>query len=328
MMNSHTRLLVVIVNYRAADLVCQSLTALLPQLCVEQDSVIVVDNDSGDDSNVVLRQYIDTHALAGHVSLISSDHNGGFSFGNNLAIRRALASEEHKPEFVLLLNPDTCVLDGAIDQLMGFMQQYPKAGIAGSRLEGVDGQVQCSAFRFHSLWSELESSLRLGFVSRLLADKKVSMPIPIKESLTGWVAGASMLIRAKVFDEVGIMDEDYFLYFEETDFCLQAKRRGWECWYVPQSRVIHYVGQSTGIVSGDQQNRRRPKYWFEARQHYFRKNHGVWYTLCADLIWGTGFAVWRLRRLLQNKKDTDPTNMLADFWRHSVIGRFLLDRLG
>ncbi len=320
------RLLIVIVNYRAADLVCQSLAALLPQLSIERDCVAVIDNDSGDDSNDVLVRYIKEHHLEERVSLISSPHNGGFSYGNNVAIREAIASAETRPEYVLLLNPDTCVLDGAVDALISFMNTHLKAGIIGSRLEGEDGQVQCSAFHFHSIWSELESALRLGFVSRALSHKKVSMPIPNEPSKVDWVAGASMLIRTEVFDDIGLMDEQYFLYFEETDFCLQAKRHGWECWYVPESRVIHYVGQSTGVVSGDIQKRRRPQYWFEARQYYFMKNHGVLYTLGADFAWGVGFALWRVRRFLQRKEDTDPYRMLSDFWRNSLIGRFIGDR--
>jgi N-acetylglucosaminyl-diphospho-decaprenol L-rhamnosyltransferase len=322
-MTTHKRLLVVIVNYCSANLVCQNLTALLPQLCRVRDSVVIVDNDSDDGSDIVLSRYIEKHDLSNHVSLTSSQHNGGFSYGNNLAIRSALTSEEHKPEFVLLLNPDTCVLDSAIDELINFMEQHPKAGIAGSRLEGADEEIQCSAFRFHSLWSELESSLRLGFISKVLAEKKVSMTIPTKASRTDWVAGASMLIRSNVFDDAGLMDEGYFLYFEETDFCLQAKRQGWQTWYVPESRVIHYVGQSTGIVSGDGTNRRRPKYWFDARQRYFRKNHGIYYTLLVDFIWGSGFAFWRIRRKIQNKPDSDPKNMLFDFWKNSSWFSFL-----
>ena len=134
-----------------------------------------------------------------------------------------------------------------------------------------------------------------------------------------WVSGACMLIRREVLKDIGLMDEDYFLYFEETDFCLQANRQGWPCWYVPDSRVIHYVGQSTGVVSGDVERRRRPQYWFQSRQRYFLKNHGVFYTLMTDFVWGSTFALWRLRRRVQKKPDLDPEKMLLDFWKNSLF---------
>ena len=325
-MSQKSRLLVVIVNYKSPRLVCQTLEALLPQLDPEVDHVTVVDNDSKGDSIAVLNEYLSQNQCGQFVDLIQSNINGGFSFGNNLGIRPALEDESQTPEFILLLNPDTLSKPDAIITLLNFMTSHPKAGIAGSRLEGEDGSIQCSSFRFHTVWSELDSAVRFGSLSKLLSGWKVAPEIPNQAVKTDWVAGASMLIRTDVIRDVGLMDEDYFLYFEETDFCLQAARQGWECWYVPDSRVIHYVGQSTGVVSGGKDRARKPVYWFEARQHYFLKNHGILYTISADLLWGIGFAVWRLRRLIQKKPDTDPENMLVDFWKNSFLCNFVRKR--
>jgi GT2 family glycosyltransferase len=298
----------------------------MPQLDITLDSVVVVDNDSGDSSIEMLSAFIEQQEMSESVELIASTKNGGFSYGNNLAIRNALENTKEPPEFILLLNPDTLMLDGGVFELLSFMSKHQKAGIAGSQLESEDGYIQCSFFRFHSILSELESSMKLGFLSKALSSWRVSNK-PVKQAVvTDWVAGASMLIRTKVFMDIGLMDEGYFLYFEETDFCLQAKRSGWDCWYVPNSRVVHYVGQSTGVVSGDDNRARRPKYWFEARQRYFIKNHGILYTMLADFIWGGGFAIWRIRRLLQNKSDRDPEKMLIDFWKYSVFFSWLTKR--
>tara|TARA_R110001583_G_scaffold38302_2_gene123766 strand:- start:6911 stop:7888 length:978 start_codon:yes stop_codon:yes gene_type:complete len=313
------RLLVVIVNYKSAELICQSLDKLVPQLDCAVDSVSIVDNNSQDQSIKTLSQYIETNKLESLVKLVASDKNGGFSYGNNVAIRAALDNMQSTPQYCLLLNPDTLPCEHAIAELLKFMDEHPQAGIAGSRLEGADGTVQCSSFRFHTLLSELDAGLRFGLVSRLLSNWKVATEIDNVATQTDWLAGASMIIRKEVFDDIGLMDEDYFLYFEETDFCLQAKRKGWQCWYVPSSRVIHFVGQSTGIVSGSQTKVRRPQYWFESRQHFFVKNYGVLYTMLADLVWGVSFALWRLRRFIQNKPDTDPEKMLYDFWRNSIF---------
>jgi len=313
------RLLVVVVNYKSADLVCRSLDKLIPQLDKAVDCVSIVDNNSQDHSIGVLSHYLEINKLQDLVKLITSDKNGGFSYGNNLAIRAALDGKQNISQYCLLLNPDTLPCEHAIAELLKFMDEHPQAGIAGSRLEGEDGTVQCSSFRFQSILSELDAGLRFGPISKLLSRWKVATEIENVAVQTDWLAGASMIIRREVFDDIGLMDEDYFLYFEETDFCLQAKRKGWQCWYVPSSRVIHFVGQSTGIVSGSQTKARRPQYWFQSRQRFFVKNYGVLYTMLADLVWGTSFALWRLRRLIQNKPDTDPEKMLYDFWRNSIF---------
>lgn len=319
MLNSSNRLLVVIVNYKSAELVCQSLKKLIPQLDDTVDTVCIVDNNSQDNSIEILSKYIESNKLESLVKLVPSDKNGGFSYGNNVGIRAALHDKKNVPQYCLLLNPDTIPCEHAIAELLKFMDEHPQAGIAGGRLEGPDGTVQCSSFRFHSILSELEAGLALGPISKLLSRWKVSTEIENIAVQTDWLAGASMIIRQEVFDDIGLMDEEYFLYFEETDFCLQAKRKGWQCWYVPSSRVIHFVGQSTGIVSGSQTKARRPQYWFESRQRFFVKNYGVFYTMLADLVWGMSFALWRLRRFIHNKPDTDPEKMLCDFWRNSIF---------
>lgn len=318
------RLLVSIVNYKAAPLVIELLPELIKQLDSNLDRVIIVDNNSMDGSIETLKQFIEKHKLKEFVLLVSSSNNGGFSYGNNLAIRNAIKSYSKKPQYVWLVNPDTQMKTNALDALLMFMDSNPQAGILGSRLEAPNGQPQCSAFRFHTIGSELLSALRLGLLDKLFHNKLVSLSsIPSSSEQCDWVAGASMFIRYKVIDNIGMMDETYFLYFEETDFCLQAKREGWECWYVPESRVVHYVGQSTGVVSGDVQRRRRPKYWFQSRQHYFKKNHGVIYTMSADLAWGIGFSILKLRYLIQRKKGTDPEYMHRDFWRNSIFFSWL-----
>src|SRR4029453_12548636 len=115
------------------------------------------------------------------------------------------------------------------------------------------------------------------------------------------------------------MDEGYFLYFEEVDFCLRANRSGWPCWYVPQSRVMHIAGQRTGVSSRERKLRRMPAYWFASRSRYFVKNHGLVYARMADIAFGVGLTIWMLRRPLTRRRNTDPPGLLADFWRTSVL---------
>src|SRR4051812_6019784 len=220
------RLLIVIVNYRTPQLCIDCLRSLAPQITPDM-RVVITDNLSGDDSvNLIGRaiDYNDWH----WAKLIELQRNGGFAFGNNEAIRSALKSDD-PPELVLLLNPDTVLRDGAIADLTKFMETHPKAGIAGSRLEDPDGAPQISAFRFHTIASEFERGMRLGLVTKLLSKRIVAPPVPSEATITDWVAGASMIIRREVFEKIGLLDEKYFMYFEEVDFCLAAKRAGFEC---------------------------------------------------------------------------------------------------
>ncbi|WP_439503609.1 glycosyltransferase family 2 protein [Methylophaga sp.] len=314
------RLLVSVVNYRSAELVCRMLPGLVRQIDKSRDRIVIVDNQSPDDSFEVLSNFVVSSNFTEHVDVVLADKNGGFSYGNNLAIKTAVEKYKTPPSFVWLLNPDTQVLDEALTNLVSFFESYPNAGILGSRLESENGAPQESAFNFSSLASEMLTSTSIGYLNRIFSKSLVSLNyIPDSPTRCDWVAGASMFIRYSVIEDIGLMDETYFLYFEETDFCLQTIRAGWECWYVPTSRVTHFVGQSTGIVSGDSLRRRRPKYWFQSRQHFFLKNHGLLYTVAADLIWGIGFTFLQIRYFLQRKKGNDPDYMLRDFWRNSIF---------
>ena len=223
------------------------------------------------------------------------------------------------PRYVLLLNPDTIVRPGAVRALVEFMEDRPDVGIAGSRLEEPDGTPQRSAFRFPSVLGELEGGLRLGLVSRLLARWVTAPEVAEEPGPTDWVAGACMIIRSAVFKSVGLMDEGYFLYFEEVDFCHRARCTGWPCWYVPAAHVVHLVGRSSGVTNPSAARRRRPSYWFRARRRYFLNNHGRIATVLADLAWSLGHASYRLRRLVQRKPDTDPQWLLWDFIRFNFL---------
>jgi GT2 family glycosyltransferase len=314
-----TALRVVIVNYRTPGLVVDCLRSLEAEVRAEEDCrVVVVENASGDDSAEVIGKAIEAHGWGGWSELMVVDRNLGFAGGNNAALRSLLAAPR-PPDYVLLLNPDTVVRPGAVRALVEFLERHPKAGIAGSRLEDPDGTPQRSAFRFPTVWSEFENGIRIGFVSRILNSRVVAPPVEEQAHPTDWLAGASMLVRREVFDAVGLMDDDYFLYFEETDFCLRARRAGWRCWYVPASRVVHLVGQSSGVTDSKRPARRVPRYWFESRRRYFTKNHGPAYRLSADVAWAGGFALWRLRRRLQNKPDHDPPGYLGDFVRFNFL---------
>jgi len=310
------------VNYRTAELAIACLRSLIQELpLLPSLRVSVVDNDSQDGSAEMLESAIETEGWGDWATLIPSDKNGGYAYGNNLAIRPALASST-PPDYVLLLNPDTQVRPGALKAMLDYMEAHPQIGITGSGIEEADGTLWPIAFRFPSLFSELDQALRLGIVSKLLSRWVVAQRMGSTPQEIDWVPGASMMIRRQVFESVGFMDEGYFLYYEETDFCLQAKRAGWPCWYLPQSRIMHIGGQSTGVTDRFSEPKRLPQYVFDSRRRYFVKNHGRLYAMATDLFWLSGFIVWQVRRTIQRKPDSHPPQMLTDFMRNSVLFRF------
>ena len=158
------------------------------------------------------------------VELLPQDRNGGFAFGNNAAIRPLMASP-HPPDFCWLLNSDTLVLPGALSTLLQALEADQKVGIVGSRLENRDGTSQVSAFRFPSITSEFLSTMRLGVLDKMFASFVVAPLVQNQAHFTDWLSGASFLVRRNVFEQVGLLDEGFFLYFEEVEFCLPLSTR-------------------------------------------------------------------------------------------------------
>jgi hypothetical protein len=130
------------------------------------------------------------------------------------------------------------------------------------------------------------------------------------------LAGASLIVRRQVLNDIGLLDEDYFTFFEDVDFCYNARKAGWACRYVPQSRIVHLVGQSTGMTA--KMLKPLPTYSFEARRRFFLKNYGAWRAAMVDLGRILGLSLWRLRVLL-GKPDIMPPHYLFDSIRHSVF---------
>ncbi len=313
-----TSLRVVIVSYRSAGLVIDCLASLAPEVAALPDcKVVIVENASGDDSLARIGGAIAARGWGDWVELVASPRNGGFAAGNNVALRRLLASPR-PPDHVLLLNPDTLVHPGALGAMLAFIEARPEVGIVGCRLEFPDGTPQYSAFNFPTVLSEIERGFRMGPVTRALRAHMVAPPPRNEPHPADWVSGAAMLVRREVFDQVGLMDEGYFLYFEETDFCLQAHRAGFACWYLPAARVVHLEGQSTGVVVTRKVSRPMPRYWFESRARYFRKNHGALYRSLADAAWALPHVAWKARRRLLHEHDPDPPGLFSDFVRFAL----------
>ncbi|MEX0885169.1 MAG: glycosyltransferase family 2 protein [Phycisphaeraceae bacterium] len=312
------RLLIVIVNYRTPDLTIDCLRSLEPEVrrLAGRVHVEVVEGGSGDDSATRIGEAIDAGGYRPWARLRVLECNRGFAAGNNAAIAPALLRRQ-PPAYVLLLNPDTLVREGALAALVRFMDEHPDVGLAGARIENADGSVRPSAFRFHGVAGEFAKAVRLRVVARMLHRWVIAPPPRDEPHEAEWVSGAAMMVRRAAFQDVGLLDEHYFLYYEEQDFAWRAHQAGWRCWYVPAARVVHLVGQSSGVTGARRAAKPVPDYWFNSRRHFFCKSYGRGYAMLNDFVFLAGFASWRLRRRLQGKPDPDPPRFLRDFIRHS-----------
>lgn len=315
------KLLVSVVNFNTREITLNCLRSLESEVkAVGDTKVVVVDNGSEDGSVAAIEQLIHEQRWESWAECVSLDENSGFSRGNNAAMRRALEGED-PPEFIMLLNSDTLVFDGALQSLIEVMESDDRVGIAGGRLQYPDGTPDRSAYRFCTPLSEFVSEVRLAFVDRLMKPWVIGHPQQEALFRTDWVPGASMMIRSSTLRETGLFDEKYFMYYEDLDLCLAAHRLGWTCWYVPESRVTHFRGATSKLTDKSISPLRRPSYYFESRRHFFRKNYGMMGAVLADTMWLLGFSLWRIRRRIMRKPDTDPPMMMRDFIRHSILFR-------
>jgi N-acetylglucosaminyl-diphospho-decaprenol L-rhamnosyltransferase len=307
---------VVIVTYRTADLTIACVRSLQKERQASEEvavRVVVVDNASGDAA--VIRSALEAEGWQSWVTLIEAPVNGGFAYGNNLGVQHACA--EKSPDYVYVLNPDTEVRPGAIGSLVRFLEASPQVGIAGGSFEHLDGRIWPIAFRFPTIFSELSHGLQIGIVSRLLQRWTVAWPMTQLTQPTDWICGAAMMIRPAVFDRIGGFDENYFLYFEETDFCNRARRAGYATWYVPESRVMHIMGQSTKVTDEKALLQRFPAYWFHSRRRYFAVSFGVVHAMVIDLVAVLANCLGLMKRLALRRPSVP--YYIRDLIRHSVL---------
>ncbi len=312
------KLLTVIINYKTAEMTLKALDALMLELAHIPDSfVTIVDNDSQDGSFEKLTDGVRGRGYDDRVKVVASGHNGGFAFGVNFGVRPGLTGP-NKADYFYLLNSDAFPEPGSVQKLVAFLDQHKEAGIAGSYIHGPEGTPHETAFRFPTIFSELESTLGFGPVSRLLDKWIVALPMPKETQQVDWLAGASMMIRREVFEAVGLFDDTFFLYFEETDFCRRAQLAGFPTYYVVDSSVAHIGSASTGLKD---KSKPTPKFWYESRKHYFSKNHGDKYLAASNVVYVVGGALRRVRWKLQNKPEFEAKGHLRDFVRFNFLGK-------
>lgn len=223
---------VVIVNWNACGYLRGCIASILAETSL-RTQVIVVDNASRDGSAEMVR------AEFPGVRLIANDVNRGFAAANNQGLKVAAG------RWMLLLNPDTVILDGAIDKTVAYAQTRPDAGVVGCRVLEDATTVQQTCFAFPSPWNLflVESGLSRMFPrSRLFGRPQIGWWDRDCEREVDVVSGMFMLVRREAMEQVGLMDEDYFVYAEEADWCFRFRRAGWRCVYAPVASIMHLEG--------------------------------------------------------------------------------------
>jgi N-acetylglucosaminyl-diphospho-decaprenol L-rhamnosyltransferase len=305
-----------ILNYRTPDLTLEAARGLVKALVHVPDSrFVIVDNDSQDGSFERMHDSVARESWKNRCEVLASGHNGGFGAGNNFAIRRNLASDD-PAQYYLLLNSDAVPAENAIKALVEFMDAHPDAGMAGSYIHGPEGEPHCTAFRFPTFVSELEGQSQTGPLTKLFSQYVVPIGIPPANTEVPWTAAVCMLVRRETLEKIGLFDETFFLYFEETDLCRRARDAGYKVYYVRDSHVSHIGSVSTGMKV---MTKPMPAYWFEARAHYFRKHHGDAYAMAANVAWLTGRSLRGVRCLIERRPDTRRPRITRDFIAHNFL---------
>lgn len=301
---------IVVVNWNVRDLLRRCLHSILAPAVPDAPGtwrmpgrgyrfeVLVVDSASADSSVEMVRAEFPA------VQVYASDKNLGYTGGNNLGIA------ESRGRFVLLLNPDTQVLDDAPGTMWAYLEEHPEVGVVGPQLRYADGRVQSSRRRFPTLATALiESTLVQKWLPQhsILRDYYVLDRPDDAVSEVDWLNGSCLLIRRGVIEKVGLLDEGYFMYSEELDWQKRIQSAGWKVVYLPTAQVIHYEGKSSEQVRALTHIR-----FSRSKIRYFRKHHGpaagraVWLWLLANYAaeWGIEALKWCLghKRALRRER--------------------------
>lgn len=240
-------------NWNTRELLGQCLQSVAETVQGLEFEILVVDNASSDGSAAMVRERFP------QVQVIENAENVGFARANNQAIGAS------RGRFVLLLNSDARLTGDSVPQMARFMDAHPEAGIVGPNLVFPNGRRQLACGPIPSLASEIRSLLGLDRLRSGRARRGKS-PQPFLE--TGWVSGACLMARRHVFEQVGMLDENYFMFSEEIDLCHRARKAGWKVVHLPTTPVIHVGGGSTGFTA------QRILLLYRGKLQYFAKHHG------------------------------------------------------
>ncbi len=301
---------IVIVSYNTRDVLRDCLASVGRSVGDLHIEILVVDNASSDGSSAMVA------AEYPQVRLLCNDRNAGFAAANNMALRKASG------RYHLLLNPDTRLAPDALRELLNFLDATPAAGFCGPRLLNADGTHQPSARRFPTTLSAAVSMLAW---SRHYPKSRHTLDLHALHGdeatfAADWVTGACLLVRAAAIRDVGMLDEGFFMYFEETDWCRRLVAAGWTGWYVHSAKVVHLGGMSVAHdnavrpFSGD-----HPVHWVASSRRYMRRHCGLAGTLTSEALQLSLYSlVWLRHRWRRSRRSRFKAQTAAAALRHMV----------
>ncbi len=320
-MSSLINVAVIIVNYNAGALLSDNLQRIISSVGQRIAlKIFIVDNQSTDMSFEILSEKIELAGFSEYISLIQADKNGGFAYGNNIGIKTALESD-FELDYFYLLNPDAFTLPGAIDSLITVSEHFGMNCILGSTLHNEELQARTSAFIFPNIISEFQRGASLNIVAKLFPTYLVSIPLKTKTFECDWVSGAGFFFSRSVFDKVGFLDEEYFLYYEEIDYMSHAKRQGIKIFSVPESKIVHVSGVSTQIIGNKTKNKSIPTYWYNSWHRFYFKNYSRMYAICCGIAWIKGRLINNLLSTFIKSRKRNDGHSINRFFKHALMGK-------
>ncbi len=263
-MKNQVELSVIIVNYQTREFLIACLSSIYGACQSFNMEIIVTDNNSGDNSVRMIKESFPS------VILIENQINVGFAAASNQGLRIM------KGDYALLLNPDTEVINNTLQEMLEFMKHHERVGILGCRITDKNGNIQRSAFPPASSFGEINDILTRFKLERILPARLTYRRYhdllrnggqPFK---VGWVTGACLMIRKETIADVGLLDENLFLFSEDVDWCIRATKKGWETMCHPAVSIIHHIGGSSRIDTEGMAIRIEHHY---KRRPYFAKKH-------------------------------------------------------
>lgn len=296
-----------IINWNTKDYLKRCLQSIEENIKNISYEVIAVDNNSSDGSIDMIRNDFPK------IKLVENKTNLGFSRANNQAIKKATG------RYILLLNPDTLVLDKAIPKMIDFMEQHSNAGIIGCKLLNEDGSVQMSCRSFPTLNSLFYTFTGLDTKfpkSPILSNHIMSYWNHNEIREVDWVSGACLMIRRAVVKQIGLLDEEFFMYCEDLDYCRRTKQKGWGIYYLPEAQIMHYKYKSSILFYEEME-----RISINSLVRYFRKYHSRGKVIAAKYVITIAVSIYFLGTVIKSilvKRDLTSVKELFSRVRRTI----------
>ena len=303
------RFVVSIINYKTPVETIRCVNSVLSVIDKKSDLVVMVDNFSNDGSIETLQEYISANNLQANVVLLANEVNGGFSYGNNTAIK------QFEAKYYYLLNSDAIISNIDLDYITDVYRNNPGLGVLSTKVLNFDGSADPEGFNNRTIGNELVTAAQDGLIMSFM--RKVFGVKPVVEERSDqaellrveWVSFCSVFVSSKAIREVGYLDSGYFMYREDNDYCRRTYEQGMWVGVVRSQSVLH---ESLGLSR--QSLNRKPKFYYESRRRYYEKYYGKSGYYSANLMYCFGYAIDFLKSALLRRSKHNPDKAWLDIW--------------